>query len=261
MGVDKQVEYEGAERPFELSSVQDSLIKVVTSANPNTIVVLNGGGNIYMEKWLPLVKGLVHAFYPGQEGGTALAEILLGIVNPSGKLPVSFEKKWADNPTFNNYYDTDNDKRVQYKEGVLVGYRYYDTKKVEPLFPFGFGLSYTTFAYSNLKVDLKQQRDKIIATATFDIKNTGNAEGAEIAQLYVGQLACPVVRPVKELKGFSKVFLKRGETKRISIALDESSFSYYKTDAGKFGFDAGRFEILVGGSSKDIKLKHAVKIN
>ncbi|MDR3653399.1 MAG: glycoside hydrolase family 3 C-terminal domain-containing protein [Paludibacter sp.] len=261
VGFNQQIEHEGANRPFELPEVQDSLIKLVTKANPNTIVVLNAGGNVYMEKWLPSVKGLIHAFYPGQEGGTALAEILLGKINPSGKLPVSFEKKWSDNPTFNNYYDADGDKHVQYKEGLMVGYRYYDTKKVEPLFPFGFGLSYTTFAYSNLKVSVQQQKGKVTATVTFDVKNTGNVDGAEVAQLYISDLVCPVVRPLKELKGFSKVFFKKGETKSVTIKLDESSFSYYKEKIKSFGFDAGYFDILVGGSSKDIKLKKTVKLN
>lgn len=261
VGFNKQSEAEGGDRYFELPDVQDSLIQNVVKANPNTIVILNAGGNVYMEKWLPKVKGLIHAFYPGQEGGTALAEILMGKVNPSGKLPVSFEKKWADNPTFNNYYDTDGDKHVQYKEGLMVGYRYYDTKKVEPLFPFGFGLSYTTFAYSNLKVSVQQQKGKVAATVTFDVKNTGNVDGAEVAQLYISDLVCPVVRPVKELKGFSKVFLKKGETKSVTIKLDESSFSYYKEKIKGFGFDAGDFDILVGGSSKDIKLKKTVKLN
>jgi len=260
IGFDKEVEHEGAERPFELFAAQDSLLKVVTRANPNTIVILNAGGNVYMEKWLPTVKGLLHAFYPGQEGGTALANILLGNVNPSGKLPVSFEKQWSDNPTFNNYYDVDGDKRVQYKEGIMVGYRYYDTKKVDPLFPFGFGMSYTTFAYSNLKVTVKQQKGKVAATVTFDVKNTGNVDGAEVAQLYVSDLVCPVERPLKELKGFSKVFLKKGETKNVTIALDQSSFSYYKEKIKGFGFDAGDFDILVGGSSKDMKLKKTVKL-
>jgi beta-glucosidase len=261
VGFNQQVESEGSDRPFELPAAQDSLIEIVARANPNTIVILNSGGNVSMEKWLPKVKGLVHSFYPGQEGGTALADILLGNVNPSGKLPVSFEKKWADNPTFANYYDTDKDKHVQYKEGLMLGYRYYDTQKVEPLFPFGFGLSYTTFAYSNLKVDLKQMKGKVIATASFDLKNTGDVDGAEVSQLYVSDLECPVVRPVKELKGFTKTFLKKGETKRVSIALDESAFSYYKVDTKDFGFDAGDFELLIGGSSRDIKLKKTIKLN
>jgi beta-glucosidase len=261
VGFNKQTEGEGADRSFDLPENHDSLIQVIAKANPNTIVILNAGGNVNMLNWLPKVKGLIHAFYPGQEGGTALAEVVLGKINPSGKLPASFEKKWADNPAFNNYYDTDGDKRVQYKEGIFVGYRYYDTKKVEPMFPFGFGLSYTTFAYANLKVDLKQQKDKITATVSFDVTNTGQFDGAEVTQLYVSDVICPVERPVKELKGFSKVFLKKGETKKVTITLDEAAFSYFKTEANKFGFDAGDFEILIGGSSKDMKLKQMVKVN
>ncbi|MDP4290078.1 MAG: glycoside hydrolase family 3 C-terminal domain-containing protein [Bacteroidota bacterium] len=260
VGFNQQVESEGSDRPFELPAAQDSLIEIVSRANPNTIVIINSGGNVNMEKWLPKVKGLIHSFYPGQEGGTALADILLGNVNPSGKLPVSFEKKWADNPTFTNYYDTDNDKHVQYKEGLMLGYRYYDTQKVEPMFPFGFGLSYTTFAYSNLKVDLKRLNDKVSATASFDVKNTGDVDGAEVSQLYITDLVCPVIRPLKELKGFAKTFLKKGETKHVAITLDESSFSYYKAETKDFGFDAGDFEILVGASSRDIKLKKIIKL-
>ena len=260
VGFNQQIEHEGANRTFELPAIQDSLVKVVSKANPNTIVILNAGGNVYMEKWLPGVKGLIHAFYPGQEGGTALANILLGNINPSGKLPVSFEKKWEDNPTFNNYYDPDNNKHVEYKEGLFVGYRYYDTKKVEPLFPFGFGLSYTTFAYSNLKVEVKQVKNKVTAYAIFDVKNSGKVDGAEVAQLYVSQKNCSVTRPLKELKGFSKVYLKKGESKTVMIALDESAFSYYMTNSKSFGFDGGDFEILVGGCSNDIKLQKTIKL-
>jgi beta-glucosidase len=261
VGFNLQIEHEGSDRPFMLPEMDEILISKVAEANPNTIVVLNAGGNVYMANWLPKVKGLVHAFYPGQEGGTAVAEILLGLVNPSGKLPVSFEKEWVDNPTYNNYYDDDKDMRVPYKEGLLVGYRYYDTKKVAPMFPFGFGLSYTTFAYSNLKVDLDQTNSKIAATVTFDVKNIGKVAGAEVAQLYVSDIACPVFRPAKELKGFSKLFLKSGETKKVTIKLDESAFSYFKTDTKAFGFDAGEFGILIGASSQDVKLKKVIKVN
>lgn len=260
VGFNQQIEHEGAERPFELPKVQDSLIRIVSKANPNTIVVLNAGGNVYMASWLPSVKGLVHAFYPGQEGGTALAEILLGVINPSGKLPVTFEKKWADNATFNTYYDTDGDKRVAYKEGLFVGYRHYDKNNIQPMFPFGFGLSYTTFAYSNLKIDLKQDQNKVVANVSFDVKNTGNADGAEVAQLYVKDVVSPVVRPVKELKGFTKVFLKKGTSKRVSIALDESAFSYYKEALHQFGFDAGEFVVQIGSSSSAIELSQNINL-
>ncbi|KOP39863.1 hypothetical protein DBB36_04735 [Flavobacterium sp. WLB] len=261
VGFNQQIEHEGDERPFELPEAQEELIKVVTKANPNTIVVLNAGGNVYMQNWLPNIKGLVHTFYAGQEGGAALADILLGKVNPSGKLPVSFEKNWKDNATYNNYYDTDNDKRVQYKEGLFVGYRHYDKNNIEPQFAFGFGLSYTSFQYSDLKVSIQQNEGKISANVTFKVKNTGNADGAEAAQLYVRDIISPVERPVKELKGFSKMFLKKGETKEFKITLDESAFSYYKTALKDFGYDAGEFEILIGASSKDIRLKETITLN
>ncbi|SOD12784.1 beta-glucosidase [Pedobacter xixiisoli] len=258
VGFNESSEREGNDRSFELLDYQDSLINVITKINPKTIVVLNAGGNVAMEKWLPKTAGLLHAWYPGQEGGDAIGEVLFGVTNPSGKLPVSFEKKWEDNPAFNNYYDPTNSKRVKYNEGVFVGYRYYDTKNVKPMFPFGFGLSYTTFKYSDLKVSVIQKGKSPQATVTFNVSNTGNYDGAEVAQLYIRDVVSPVPRPLKELKGFSKVFLKKGETKTITIELDESAFAYYKTNLKKFGYDPGAFEILVGSSSANINLKKAI---
>lgn len=157
------------DRTFALPAGQDSLIMAVAKVNPNTIVVVNAGGNVDMQQWLPNVKGLLQAWYPGQEGGTAIAEILFGKVNPSGKLPDSFEKRWEDNPTFNSYYAAKGSKEVDYKEGLLVGYRYYDTKKVEPQFPFGFGLSYSSFAYSNLKIVSHSVKGKPGYTVSFTV--------------------------------------------------------------------------------------------
>lgn len=261
VGFNQQIEHEGDERPFELPEAQEELIKVVTKANPNTIVVVNAGGNVYMQNWLSNIKGLVHTFYSGQEGGAALADILLGKINPSGKLPVSFEKNWKDNATYNNYYDTDNDKKVQYKEGLFVGYRHYDKNNIQPQFPFGFGLSYTDFQYSDLKITKKQNGGKVAVDVTFKVKNTGNTAGAEAAQLYVHDLVSPVERPVKELKGFTKLFLKKGETKEFKITLDESAFSYYKTALKDFSYDPGEFEILIGTSSKDLRLKQTISLN
>ncbi len=257
VGFDNTSEGEGSDRTFALPEHQAALISAVARANPNTVVVLNAGGNVDMATWLPAVKGLVHAWYPGQEGGTALAEILLGKVNPSGKLPASFERQWADNPTFSNYYDADGDKRVAYKEGLAVGYRYFDQSPVKPLFPFGFGLSYTTFGYSNLKV---QRTGKGAATVSFTLTNTGPADGAEVAQVYVHQASSPVPRPVKELKGFAKVFLKKGESRTVTVPLDAAAFSYFKTDKNAFGYDPGTFDILVGSSSALVKLKASVQI-
>ncbi|RZJ69465.1 glycoside hydrolase family 3 C-terminal domain-containing protein [Flavobacterium sp.] len=252
IGFDSSGESEGFDRTFELPAYQADLIKAVSAANPNTVVVLNAGGNVFMQDWLPKVKGLLHAWFPGQEGGTAAAEILFGKVNPSGKLPASFEKEWKDNPTHDNYYDADKDKRVSYKEGLDLGYRFYDKSQTKPQFPFGFGLSYTTFEYSDLKID---ESSKGLVLVTFKIRNAGKFDGAEVAQVYVSQEKSPVERPLKELKGFCKTFLKKGESRTITIKLDADAFSYYKTDKKAFGYDAGVFGILVGSSSQDIKLK------
>lgn len=255
-GFNMSSEGEGFDRTFELPPYQEDLIKAVTKANPNTIVVLYAGGNVAMQNWLPGTKGLLHAWYPGQEGGTAIAEILFGTVNPSGKLPASFEKRWEDNPTYDSYYDADNNKRVTYGEGLNVGYRFYDNSRTKPQFPFGYGLSYTAFEYSDLKVSGKGTN----VTVTYKIKNAGNYDGAEISQVYVHQLESPVYRPLKELKGFNKIFMKKGESKTITVTLDADAFSYFKSDKKAFGYDPGTFEIIVGASSEDIRLKGNVKV-
>lgn len=254
MGFNSKTEGEGVDRTFKLPANQDALIKAITNVNPNAIVVLSGGGNVDMNDWINDTKGLIHAWYAGQEGGTALAKILFGDVNPNGKLPVSFEKKREDNPTYSSYYDENDSKEVTYSEGLFIGYRYYDTKSVQTRFPFGFGLSYTTFDYSNLKIDSKTNKDSVEINVSFNITNTGDLDGAEVAQLYVHQNACPVVRPLKELKGFSKVFLKAGETKTVKIKLDENAISYYKESIHDFGYDNSSFDILIGAASKDIRL-------
>ena len=257
VGFNNTNEGEGSDRNFELPEYQEALILAVAKANPNTVVVLNAGGNVATQNWLSSVKGFVHAWFPGQEGGTAVAEILLGKVNPSGKLPVSFEKKWENNPAFGNYYDDDKNMAVTYKEGLNVGYRYYDKSAVKPLYPFGFGLSYTTFEYSALKI---RNDGKNNVSVTFTIKNTGNYDGAEIAQVYVRQQQTKVERPDKELKGFTKVFLKKGESKTVTVSLNTDSFSYFKIEKNAFGYDAGDFDIIVGASSAEVKMKSTVTV-
>jgi beta-glucosidase len=257
VGFNQTSEGEGSDRSFTLPEYQDTLISAIAKANPNTIVVLNAGGNVDMQKWLPSVKGLIHAWFPGQEGGTAIAELLFGKINPSGKLPISMEKRWEDNPAFNYYYDEDKDKKVFYKEGLYTGYRYYDSSTVKPLFPFGFGLSYTSFEYSGLEITGDRPAN---FSASFNIKNTGNYDGAETAQLYIHQVNSPVARPEKELKGFTKLFLKKGETKKVTIPLSAAAFSYYKKETNAFGYDKGTFNILVGASSSQILLKGSVDI-
>lgn len=260
VGFNSDLEQENYDRSFNLPEYQDSLVNAIAAVNPKTIVVLNAGGNVNMQAWLPHVKGLLHAWYPGQEGGTALAEILFGKINPGGKLPVSFEKRWEDAPAYHNYYDEDYDGAVAYKEGLFIGYRYYDTSHVKPQFPFGYGLSYTRFSYSHLKIE-KATGSSPRVVVSFDVTNTGNYDGAEVAELYVHQQHCTVQRPYKELKGFSKVFIKKGETKHITIELNEDAFSYYKTAQKHFGYDPGMFDLLIGASSEDIRLKGRVKID
>ena len=261
IGFDNNTEGEGFDRPFNLPNYQDSLVNAISRVNSNTIVILNAGGNVATDTWIGNAKALLHAWYTGQEGGTAIGEILFGITNPSGKLPVSFEKKWEDNPVFNSYYDPDGDKHVAYTEGLMVGYRYYDTRNVKPLFPFGFGLSYTSFEYDNLQITPNATDEPNSVRVSFDVTNTGGVAGAEVAQLYMRQPDAKVERPYKELKGFSKVLLNPGEKQTITLKLDSASFSYFKIKKRAFGYDAGNFEIQVGSSSADIRLKGTLALS
>ena len=250
-GFDQETESEGADRSFMLPPGQNELIREMCSANKNTVVVITSGGSVDMTSWIDRVPALIEAWYPGQQGGTALAEVLFGDVNPSGRLPVSFERRWEDNPVHDSYYPEPGTRRVVYKEGVFVGYRGYEHAGTKPLFPFGAGLSYTTFKYSNLSI-------KPAASGTydvsFDVKNTGPREGADVAQVYVGPPQAKVPRPVKELKGFAKVNLRPGETKRVSVVLNARSFSYYDVDSKQWRADPGSYDVLVGRSSAQIEL-------
>jgi len=255
LGFDSKTEGEGFDRPFQLPGGQDELIRQISSVNKNVIVVLTAGGNVDMSPWVDKVGALVNAWYPGQEGGTALAQILFGDYSPSGKLPASFERRLDDNPAFHSYYPAKGDSHVRYSEGVFLGYRHYDRSDVKPLFPFGYGLSYTTFAYSNLSVtpqtgDLKQP-----ISVSFDVKNTGSREGAEVAELYVGDSHASVPRPVKELKGFAKVNLKPGETTRVTIQLSRRALSFFDVQKNDWSAEPGDFSILVGGSSDNAPLQ------
>ena len=260
VGFNSNLESEGSDRTFALPPNQDSLINVVAAANPNTIVMVNAGGNVDMTKWISNIKGLLHAWYPGQEGGTAIAEILFGITNPSGKLPVTFEKRWEDNPVSNSYYDNGT-KRVAYHESVFLGYRYYESEMLEPMFPFGFGLSYTSFTYSNLDVTTDTTGGSIKCYVSFDIKNTGTVKGAEVSQVYIRDIKCSESRPIEELKGFAKVSLNVGESKNVIIELDKGAFAFYKTSISNFMIEKGDFEVRVGASSHDIRLRKTINIS
>jgi beta-glucosidase len=260
-GFDPDTESEGGDRTFPLPPGQDELIREMAAANRNTIVVVTSGGGVDMNAWLDRVRGLIEVWYPGQEGGTALAEVLLGEVNPSGRLPVTFERRSEDNPTHDSYYPKAGTNRIIYKEGVFVGYRGYEHNGTKPLFPFGYGLSYTTFAYSNLTIKLLSGASSGGASSgpryevAFDVKNTGNRGGADVAQVYVRDAHTNVVRPAKELKGFARVNLRPGETKRTSVVLDGRAFSYYDVGAKGWRAEPGEFEVLVGRSSADIELR------
>ena len=253
-GFDPTNEGEGQDRTFELPSPQDELIETVRRANRNTIVVMTSGGGVDMARWVDQIPAIVQAWYPGQEGGIALAQILFGEFSPVGKLPVTFERRWEDSAVHGSYYPN-ADKKILYREGVFLGYRHFDKTGIKPLFPFGHGLSYTTFKYGGMIISPDTMVGEGLATVSFDVTNTGNREAAEVSQLYVGDRHASVPRPIKELKGFAKTQLRPGETKRVEIKLDRRAFSYFDDKSRRFRADSGDFEILVARSVQEIVLR------
>ena len=256
VGFDPETETEGSDRTFRLPPGQEQLIQEIATANHNTIVVITSGGAVDMALWIDRVSGVLQAWYSGQEGGTALAEILFGDVNPSGRLPATFERRWSDNPVHDSYYPEAGTNRIAYKEGVFVGYRGYEKNGTKPLFPFGYGLSYTSFKYGNLEI-------RATANATtnpryeisFDVKNAGIREGSDVAQVYVGDTHAKVPRPLRELRGFAKVNLRPGETRRVTIPVDARALAYYDVNRKQWRADAGDFEVMVGRSADQIELR------
>jgi beta-glucosidase len=249
---DKGFDCEGADRTtLKMPYGQDELIQKIVAANPKTIVILEGT-MVEMDSWLDKVPALLQAWYPGMEGGNALARILFGDVNPSGKLAATFPKRLEDSPAHALGAYPGTNGTVTYTEGLFVGYRWFDAKNIKPLFPFGFGLSYTTFKYSNLQI--ANGIDGTV-TAQFEIENTGSRAGAEVAQLYVHPEKPGVMRPEKELKGFKKVFLKPGEKQTLTIPLTQGAFAYFDPDKMGWIAEKGDFKILVGGSSRDLALQ------
>ncbi|MGA3029023.1 MAG: glycoside hydrolase family 3 C-terminal domain-containing protein [Bryobacteraceae bacterium] len=253
-GNSPETESEGQDRTWQLPTGQDELIKAVLDANPRTIVLVTSGGGVDTRQWLRRTPAFLQTWYAGQEGGRAVARILLGEVNPGGKLPISYERHIEDNPAFKNYYTTPGTRDIHYNEGIFVGYRHYDRSDTKPLFPFGFGLSYTTFAFSNLSVTPAEGNANDPVTVSFDVRNTGARAGAEVAQVYVGDPSATVPRPVKELKGFSRVELKPGETRRVSVALDHRSLAYWDVAGKAWKVDPGKFTVYVGDSSANVPL-------
>ncbi len=249
-------------KTMDLPAGQDELIQAVEKANPHTIVVLNTGNPVTMTKWIDSTPALLDMWYGGQEGGNALAAILFGDANPSGKLPVTFPKRYEDSPAAKNY--PGENLVVHYAEGIYVGYRYFDTKNVEPQFPFGFGLSYTTFEYSNLKVGeitvINGNKRLLDPLVQVNVRNTGSRPGAEVVQLYVHDGHAKIDRPAHELKGFERVELQPGESKTVTFWLDHSAFEYWNPETKQWVLDPGTFEAQVGASSRDIRLKAPVEV-
>ena len=258
-GLPDRYESEGYDRKhMKMPENHNKLIEEIRKVQPNTIVVLSNGAPVEIP-WIDKVKGLLESYLGGQAGGGAVADILFGEVNPSGKLAETFPKKLSHNPSYLNFPGEGN--KVEYREGVFVGYRYYDKKEIEPLFPFGYGLSYTTFEYTDISVDKKEITDKETIEVKVKVKNTGKVKGKEIVQLYVRDVESKVNRPEKELKGFEKIELAPGEEKTVTFKLDKRSFAYYNTEIRDWYVESGEFEILVGKSSKEIELKETVKVN
>ncbi|MEK4005189.1 glycoside hydrolase family 3 C-terminal domain-containing protein [Paenibacillus sp. FSL H3-0333] len=253
VGLPDRYESEGYDRShLDIPVNQQEIISAIAAVQPNVVVVLCNGAPILMP-WLGEVKAVLEGYLGGQGAGGAIADLLFGDVNPSGKLAETFPQSLKHNPSY-LFFPGDGD-RVEYREGVYVGYRYYDMKDIEPLFPFGYGLSYTRFAYSGLTVSQTEIKDTETLTVTVNVKNTGSIFGKEVVQLYVHDCESEVSRPEKELKGFAKVALEPGEETTVSFTLDKRSFAYYSVERTAWHVESGEFDILIGSSSRDISLQ------
>ena len=252
-------ESEGYDRQdLDLTAQQIALIKAVGDAQPNTVVILNNGSAVAMGEWIAHVNAVLEAWMMGQAGGGAIADVLFGKVNPSGKLAETFPVNLIDTPAYLNYPGENG--KVTYGEGLFIGYRYYEARQVPVQFPFGYGGSYTTFAYSNPTVSAASFRDTDGVTVTVDVTNTGSVAGKEVVQVYVHDRKSALVRPHKELKGFAKVALQPGETKTVTIPLDSRAFAYYHPGYGQWITEGGEFDILIGASSADIRCTQTVTL-
>ena len=272
VGLSKLQDAEMWDRDWNMPYKQDQLIKKVASLNPSTIVVFNAGGGIKTETWIHEVPAVLHSFYLGQNSGDVIAEILFGKINPSGKLPYTMAKNWNDFSSVKNYVKhpsrlsikhiiprTSTIHRwksfpIKYEEGIMVGYRHFDTNKIDPQFPFGFGLSYTSFNYSNLRLSSNKLSKDESLEVLVDLTNSGKREGKEVVQLYIKDLECSLIRPEKELKGFEKISLKPGETKTVTFSIIPSQLAFYDDEIHDWKVEEGDFEVLIGKSSRDIEL-------
>jgi beta-glucosidase len=259
-GWDNVSEAEGFDRGFAMNPEIENMLLEVARVQPNTIVVLTAGGNLDMSRWIDRVRGVLHAFYPGQAGGQALAEIIFGVVNPSGKLPATFEARAEDRGSFDSYFDSDGDGRIELTDGVFSGYRYFDREGIAPRFAFGFGLSYTKFSFAELSLS----SPRIAAGAALDVSvrvtNSGPRSGAEVVQVYVRDVVSRLPRPPKELKGFARLELAAGASGVARIQLPPEAFEYYDPAQKRWVLEPGEFEILVGASATDVRLRASVVV-
>ena len=257
-GLPDSFESEGFDRSsLDLPVGHNQLIEAVSTVQSNVVVVLMNGAAITMP-WADRVKAILEGWLGGQAGSGALADALTGKINPSGKLSETFPARLEDTPAFPDYPATN--KQAVYGEGIFIGYRHYDTRKVVPLFPFGFGLSYTTFDYSDLQIDESAIKDTDGLTVKVKVKNTGRVAGKEVVQLYVHEQRTKVVRPDKELKAFAKVALQPGEEKTVNFRLGQRDFAYYDPPAHEWSVNPGKFDLLLGGSSRDLPLKKTIEV-
>jgi beta-glucosidase len=258
VGTSEEWESEGFNRPdLDLMGEQNALIEAVAAANPRTVVVLNTGSPVTMP-WLDKVAAVVQAWFPGQECGNAIADVLFGAVNPSGRLPQTFPKRIEDTPAYISYPGCNGE--IQYNEGIFLGYRYYDAKKVDPLFPFGYGLSYTDFTYGNLQLSTSHLGLSEALHVSVDVSNTGSRAGKEVVQLYLEAKTSSVHKPERELKGFTKTELNPGEIRTVKLKLDYRSLAYFDVQDRRWVAEAGEYEVFIGGSSRDIMLSASFKL-
>jgi beta-glucosidase len=258
VGLSEATETEAQDRPdLHLPAGQDELVAAVAAANPNTVVVVSGGGPLLMDAWLDRVPGVLHAFYLGQAGGTALAEVLFGDVSPSGKLPLTLPRRFEDSPAFGRYPGSEG--VVRYDEGMFVGYRHFDRAGIAPLFPFGHGLSYGRFEYAGLSLPRELIAPGAPVLVAFELANVGSRDAAEVAQVYVRDLTPSRNRPMRELRGFRKVALRAGETQRVTVELTADAFAQYDVARSGWFVQPGPYEIEVGSSSRDIRLRGRIE--
>ena len=259
VGITDAMESEGMDRrTLSMPKNHEALVKAVSEVQKNTVVVVMCGGCITMP-WIDDVRGVLYAYLGGEAVGTATLDLLFGDVNPSGKLAETFPRRLEDNPSY-LYFFGDEQNKTEYREGVFVGYRYYDKKNMDVLFPFGYGLSYTTFEYSNLTLDKSKMKDTDTLTVSVNVRNTGKVKGKEVVQLYVGMPESHTIRPIKELRGFEKVELEPGEEKTVTFTLAKRAFAYYRTDISDWYVESGDYTIMAAKSSRDIACTATVNV-